>query len=238
MLSRTASTATTSYGAGMVDDFLHGHGGNDTLHGKKGNDFLDGGDGNDTIDGGDGDDILNGGEGDDRMDGGEGNDILNGGSGINFLKGGTGGDTFVICNDGVAIVIDFEPGIDKIEGLPEKDSDIILLYDAENNATIVCVKYETATIKDNEQKKVDISYKQVMIIQNHKAENVAKLRNNMQKQKTATEPSNAADATPDSSCRQHDDRNSPEVGYKNNDLFHAVTFSIMPDHDYDALIFS
>lgn len=43
---------------------------------------------------------------DDRMDRGAGNDILNGGNGTNVLKGGTGEDTFVICNDGVAIVID------------------------------------------------------------------------------------------------------------------------------------
>jgi hypothetical protein len=63
--------------------------------------------GNDTITGTEGADVIQGLEGDDRLIAGGGNDTL---------IGGRGADTFVVAwNGGLDLLVDLEPGIDRIE---------------------------------------------------------------------------------------------------------------------------
>lgn len=92
---------------GMLDDKIHGLGGDDYIDGQRGNDTLYGGTGNDTIIGGSGVDILYGEEGD---------DILKGGRGEDFLHGESGRDTFVFDTySGKDVIFRFEKGLDHIE---------------------------------------------------------------------------------------------------------------------------
>ena len=109
--------------AGTGDDGVWAEGGNDTVVGGDGADFLAGGAGNDLLHGGAGVDYLDGGAGDDTVDGGPGIDVLAGGAGDDRLLGGlegdtffgqTGADTFVVAA-GRNWVMDFEPGVDRIE---------------------------------------------------------------------------------------------------------------------------
>ena len=86
----------------------------DFIKGEAGDDFINGNDGNDLIFGGDGDDILMGGKGFDRLSGGTGDDVLYGGEQISVLNGGSGGDVFVLDDQAVDWVEDFEVGRDKI----------------------------------------------------------------------------------------------------------------------------
>lgn len=70
------------------DNWFYGEGGNDTLNGSSGYDVLFGGDGND---------LLRSGGGTDYMTGGEGADIFS----VGFVAG-------------ASVLMDFEPGVDKI----------------------------------------------------------------------------------------------------------------------------
>jgi serralysin len=98
------------------DDTIFGNNDDDGLAGQGGNDFLVGGSGNDRLYGWVGNDVLEGGAGDDSLYGGSGNDLL---------TGGDGNDTFSFGNDfsigetfsslGVDTIIDFQPGVDKIQ---------------------------------------------------------------------------------------------------------------------------
>lgn len=123
---------------GDDNDFIGGDDGTDQLFGENGNDILYGWLGNDTLDGGAGNDLLSGegdndqllgGTGDDTIYGGDGNDSIQGNadSGTarenqltitagDLLIGGDGGDVFVYQkNSGVDRVLDFTPGVDKIQ---------------------------------------------------------------------------------------------------------------------------
>ena len=92
---------------GTGADLLYGDIGDDKLRGGADNDILHGNIGNDTLRGGAGNDELYGGDGDDTLDGGADNDILEGGSGV---------DIFVFdATDGLDLINDFRPGIDKID---------------------------------------------------------------------------------------------------------------------------
>ena len=117
---------------GTGNDELRGEGGDDGLWGEAGRDTIDGGAGADFVAGGTGDDSLRGGSGNDYLAGEEGDDVLNGDGGYDILAGGigndrliggdegdtffgqAGADTFVIAG-GVSWIMDFEPGIDRIE---------------------------------------------------------------------------------------------------------------------------
>lgn len=120
-------------------DFLGGDGGNDQLSGENGEDSLYGWTGNDTLDGGADNDLLSG-EGDnDQLLGGAGNDTVYGGDGNDSIQGnadtgvareaqlmitygdlligGEGADVFIYqkSNLGVDRIVDFTPGVDKIQ---------------------------------------------------------------------------------------------------------------------------
>jgi hypothetical protein len=108
---------------GFGNDRLVGGEGNDTLYGNEGNDKLLAGDGDDLLIGGLGRDYLNGETGNDRilgnkgsdkLFGGAGDDILDGGIGRNRYWGGSGDDIFVLNRNGLALIFDFEQGIDKL----------------------------------------------------------------------------------------------------------------------------
>jgi Ca2+-binding RTX toxin-like protein len=99
---------------GAGQDVLLGNSGNDYLLGSGGNDQVIGGVGNDTLSGGGGRDRLQGGKGDDRLVGGAGADELAGGAGENRLTGGRGRDRFQLQRGGRAIVLDFQPGEDRL----------------------------------------------------------------------------------------------------------------------------
>jgi Ca2+-binding RTX toxin-like protein len=95
-------------------DALFGGGGNDSIEGDQGNDYLLGEAGNDRLSGGKGSDTLLGDRGKDRLAGDQGNDFLDGGSGKNQLRGGEGQDAFALHQNGLAIVLDFNPSEDKL----------------------------------------------------------------------------------------------------------------------------
>lgn len=72
----------------------------------------------DRIEGRGGNDLLRGRAGDDRLDGGGGDDTLVGGPGRDRLTGGAGSDTFVFATTAHAgrdVLVDFEPGVDRID---------------------------------------------------------------------------------------------------------------------------
>jgi Ca2+-binding RTX toxin-like protein len=71
--------------------------------------------GNDRLAGEVGDDRLSGGAGDDWLEGNRGDDVLDGGVGRDRLLGGPGADTFVLNRLGVATVLDFQNGQDKLQ---------------------------------------------------------------------------------------------------------------------------
>lgn len=107
---------------GLLGDWLHGRGGNDTLQAGEGNDLLDGGAGDDVLDGGTGFDVASyadaaagvridlhligqaqatGGAGTDtlidieQLDGSRFADTLLGGDGADFISGGSDGNDLV-----------------------------------------------------------------------------------------------------------------------------------------------
>ncbi len=77
-------------------------------------DELIGSDTADELDGGAGADELSGGGGDDVLDGGSGDDVLDGGQGDDVLEGGRGADTFLL-GSGNDVVLDFRPGVDRLQ---------------------------------------------------------------------------------------------------------------------------
>jgi phospholipase/lecithinase/hemolysin len=97
------------------NDTLSGNLGDDSLNGGLGDDLLLGGLGNDRLAGEVGDDRLSGGAGDDWLEGNRGDDVLDGGAGRDRLRGGPGVDTFVLNRLGVATVLDFQNGQDKLQ---------------------------------------------------------------------------------------------------------------------------
>ena len=126
-----AGEGDDSLAGGAGDDHLWGEGGSDTLDGGAGSDFVAGGAGNDTLVGGAGADYLAGEGGDDRLDGGPERDVLAGGAGADTLYGSVEGDTFFgqdgadtfVIAGGLNWIMDFEPGIDRIETLGMDEAD-------------------------------------------------------------------------------------------------------------------
>ena len=107
------------------ENIINGGGGDDILRGARGKDDVWAQHGDDTVYGGAGNDKLYGETGADFLRGGTGNDVLDGGLGADRLEGGAGADRFQFnsydqgVNRGLAeikgdIVIDFEPGKDKL----------------------------------------------------------------------------------------------------------------------------
>lgn len=137
---------------GDGDDNLTGGLSNDILDGGLNNDILDGSLGDDTLDGGEGDDNLNGGADNDQLIGGPGLDTLTGSitgteiSDLDVLVGGSidaeGNpvsdgitDVFVLGDESgsfysnagsedLAVILDFEPGIDQFQLSPAVTYDI------------------------------------------------------------------------------------------------------------------
>ncbi|MEZ5715609.1 MAG: calcium-binding protein [Paracoccaceae bacterium] len=78
--------------------------------------LLTAGAGGGTLTGSAASDILTGGAGADRIDGRGGDDILLDGAGADTLSGGAGADDFLFTADGaVDVILDFQPGIDRID---------------------------------------------------------------------------------------------------------------------------
>ena len=126
------------------DDRLLGGGGRDELHGRGGDDRLSGGDGRD---------LLLGGEGRDRLSGGRGADTVIGGEGDDLLRGGPGADLFVVsCREtlrlseladqvfaGHDVVLDFEPGRDRLAVAVDNGRDALLglaAFDSDRNGIV------------------------------------------------------------------------------------------------------
>ncbi|MEO0924363.1 MAG: CARDB domain-containing protein [Cyanobacteria bacterium J06643_13] len=99
---------------GVGNDVIFALAGHDTMMGGEGNDLLHGQSGKDIIEGGAGNDTLFGGNQFDRLDGGDGDDYLDGAKGTSVYTGGTGDDTFIINEDSVDWVRDFQLGRDTI----------------------------------------------------------------------------------------------------------------------------
>lgn len=115
---------------GAQGDRLSGQGGRDRLEGGDGWDMLRGGDGDDVVIGGIGNDRLLGGAGNDRMSGGDGADRIDGGSGRDQARGGDGADVFVFdLGDTRMRILDFTPGIDRIDLRGHRVADFAALQD-------------------------------------------------------------------------------------------------------------
>ncbi|WP_137169966.1 S-layer family protein [Marinomonas sp. FW-1] len=133
---------------GEGNDWLEGGAGNDTLVGysykyvstgllsggyqwvdEQGDDLLDGGSGNDSLYGGKGNDILFGGTGNDTLYGGDGDDVLIGGPGQDVMTGGAGKDLFILTNDSVDTITDFNAKEDALD-----ISDLLTLPEDVNSA--------------------------------------------------------------------------------------------------------
>jgi hypothetical protein len=68
------------------------------------------------VTGGDGADSLSGTNAAENIDGGQGNDWLISGDGNDTLIGGAGADTFVVgWEGGLDLIVDFEPGVDRLQ---------------------------------------------------------------------------------------------------------------------------
>lgn len=88
-----------------TEDFLYGHGGDDSLAGFFGPDALFGGDGEDFLHGNHGKDYLDAGSGNDTIRGGHGPDQIIGGEGEDWIWGGIGANDIWLGNsfeDGAA----------------------------------------------------------------------------------------------------------------------------------------
>ncbi|MEM9960582.1 MAG: G8 domain-containing protein [Pseudomonadota bacterium] len=80
-----------------------------------GDDLYRGAEQDEGVLGGTGNDWLSGMGGSDHLDGGEGDDTLRGDAGRNYLDGGSGADIFQAADEGVQILLDFDPAEDRIE---------------------------------------------------------------------------------------------------------------------------
>jgi len=108
------------------DIFRRLAGGNDTFYLASGNDLVVAGNGDDLVFAGPGNDNVVGGFGNDTLYGQEGNDAIGGGPGRDVLGGGIGADlfTYAFAQDsagpgaggaGYDVILDFQPGIDRID---------------------------------------------------------------------------------------------------------------------------
>lgn len=120
-----------SISGGSHDDIIEGFAGNDKLMGGTGHDLLFAGDGRDVLKGGNGNDKLYGENGPDKIFGGSGNDIMYGGKGDDILSGGAGADKFK-KSYGDDTIVDFEPGIDVLHGIPAN-----AIYELKNSGTLI-----------------------------------------------------------------------------------------------------
>lgn len=121
----TVSYAASTAGVSVNFAFGYGLGGHAEGDTYSGIERIVGSSYNDTLisdtglgvrfEGGAGNDGLRGGSSLDHLDGGSGDDWIEGGQGIDVLVGGAGADTLVFgLGDGPDLVMDFEPGVDRI----------------------------------------------------------------------------------------------------------------------------
>ncbi len=103
------------------DIFRRLAGGNDLFLLASGNDLVVAGNGDDVVFAGPGNDNVSGGFGNDTLYGQEGSDAIAGGPGKDVLGGGVGADVFTYASapesagPGYDVVLDFQPGIDRID---------------------------------------------------------------------------------------------------------------------------
>jgi Ca2+-binding RTX toxin-like protein len=110
------------------DDSINGTSSAENFYGQRGNDTIEGFGGNDYLSGEIGNDILLG---------GSNNDILLGGTGYNILIGGEGKDTFVLENNGTALISDFDPKNDTLAISGEKNMSNLEFSPLRSNYTLV-----------------------------------------------------------------------------------------------------
>ena len=96
---------TTKYASEKERNFVRGTTEAENFYGNEGNDIFKGDGGSDYLVGEGGNDILLG---------GDSNDVLVGGAGYNLLVGGADKDTFVLENDGFALISDFDIDRDRL----------------------------------------------------------------------------------------------------------------------------
>ncbi|TYL47597.1 Ig-like domain-containing protein [Marinomonas sp. IMCC 4694] len=138
---------------GDDDDKLYG--GEQTTSNSSGSssDRLDGGAGQDKLYGGGGDDFLLGGDGTDTLFGGDGNDVLIGGQGQDTMTGGAGQDLFILTDDGVDTITDFNASEDALD-----ISDLLTLPSDVNSAdqdAVTAYLNEQVTINKDGKMSVD-----------------------------------------------------------------------------------
>ena len=144
---------------GSGSDWLEGGDGDDKLYGGEqttsnssgsSSDRLDGGAGQDKLYGGGGDDFLLGGDGTDTLFGGDGNDVLIGGQGQDTMTGGAGQDLFILTDDGVDTITDFNSSEDALD-----ISDLLTLPSDVNSAdqdAVTAYLNQHVEIKDGKMK--------------------------------------------------------------------------------------
>jgi subtilisin-like proprotein convertase family protein len=113
-VSTIAGTPLTIAPGTLIEN-ARGGDGNDLIIGNLMNNLVVAGRGNDNVSGGPGDDALYGGEGNDAIAGGPGKDVLVGGGGADAFN-------YFFVQDsaglGYDIILDFQPGIDRIDLSP------------------------------------------------------------------------------------------------------------------------
>ncbi|WP_417538287.1 Ig-like domain-containing protein [Marinomonas sp.] len=144
---------------GSGSDWLEGGDGDDKLYGGEqttsnssgsSSDRLDGGAGQDKLYGGGGDDFLLGGGGTDTLFGGDGNDVLRGDEGQDTMTGGAGQDLFILTDDGVDTITDFNSSEDALD-----ISDLLTLPSDVNSAdqdAVTAYLNQHVEIKDGKMK--------------------------------------------------------------------------------------
>ncbi|VEP17895.1 conserved hypothetical protein [Hyella patelloides LEGE 07179] len=126
-IKQTGTENNDSFRGTAAAENFSGLAGDDLIHGGDGFDALTGGNGNDSLLGEDSNDYLLGEAGDDTLSGGKGQDFLFGGKGTNYLSGGSEADIFQLDRNAMAIVSDFQNGIDQLvlpQGIDFADTNV------------------------------------------------------------------------------------------------------------------
>lgn len=146
----TINSFSSEYTGTEDSDALNGTSKAENFYGKNGNDVFQGFGGNDYFLGGQGDDVLLG---------GNNNDVLVGGEGYNILEGGKEKDTFVLDQNGVAVISDFDIGNDKLAIAEIGNSSNITFSEMGDNSTVVQRGEDTLALLSNvTSSNIDIAY--------------------------------------------------------------------------------
>ena len=136
----------------VIESFVSEHTGtksSDLINGTEEAENFYGKQGNDILTGAGGSDYLLGERGNDIIVGGSGNDVLIGGEGYNLLLGGKEKDTFVLKDDGVAIISDFDAELDTLAVIgSENMSELAFSKSGDNNIIVESQESTLAFLSD------------------------------------------------------------------------------------------